>query len=444
MPYLNRSFLAFLLIWLSLAGSGCWSQLEPDNYAYILAVGVDQGEENRLKITYLIANSKEMGREGGDAGQKSLVTSVESPSVFATLNMVNTYVGRRLTLMHAKIIIFSEEAARSGLMGSFVAAIGQYREVRGTMFIGVTKGTAADRIADILPILETNPAKYIELIAGSGITTGFTPQAEHFDTMYIALSADGIEPVTMLFGPSREPGEASRGGDTAGEREMNGGGEGERTAADEFRPEGDYTAGTLPREGGVDFGAMGAVAFRGPVMVGEMTGDETMAWGMINGKFRQSIISLPDPLAEGAVLSAAVSEGRKPRIRVSLVDGKPRIDVKITLEGNVLGIQSLIDYQQPDKQSVLEEAYKRKIEKMLNKIIERSQKEFRSDIFGFGLYARRHFLTLDAWKQVRWEELYPEAEISLTVEFKIRHTGMFIRIAPIVDPAAGVEEGDNE
>lgn len=449
---LKKLLLLALLACLCLVGNGCWSSDEPDNFAYVLAIGVDKGEENRIKMTYLIANSKEMGagKEGGDAAQKSLITSIETPSLFVTLNTVNTYIGRKLTLMHAKIIIFSEETARSGLMGSFVPAMGQYREVRGTMFIGVTKGKAADRINAIKPILETNPAKYIELVASSGVYTGFIPQTELLNTMYISLSSDGIEPVTMLFGPSREQAASEDSADDGGEltsdaeEPVGGAGSAGNGMTGEYRAEGDYVAGTLPREGGINFGAMGAAAFRGQVMVGEMTGDEVVAWGMLTGKYRTSIMSLIDPLVPDTVLSATVSEGRKPRVRVRLEDGKPYIDVEVTLEGDILGIQSLIDYQQPDKQPVLEAAYTEKLAGLINGIIKKSQEEFRSDIFGFGLYARRLYLTQEQWKAVHWEEIYPEAEINATVNFKIRRSGMLIQIMPIINPEAGVEEGDND
>src|SRR5699024_3241743 len=50
--------LAKLLVTLSIPFilTGCWDQKEIDRKAYVIAIGLDKAEDNKVKVTYLIEN----------------------------------------------------------------------------------------------------------------------------------------------------------------------------------------------------------------------------------------------------------------------------------------------------------------------------------------------------------------------------------------------------
>ncbi len=437
-----KRYLAVLLLAASCCSvAGCWSSNEPDNLAYVLAIGLDRGEQNRVRVTYLIANPAVISGQAS-SGEKSVVTTVEGPSFYATLNMANTYVGRRLTIIHSKLLLFSEEMARSGLVGNFAPAMGTWRELRGMMYMAVVAGKAADAIEAIKPLLETNPAKYIELVTDSGKHTGYVPPIQLVPDFYSTMSLDGIEPIAILLGPNRNQLEGAESqGQNSGSDGPDGQSAGSKT---DFINAGAYVPWTLPRSGGVEYGGMGAAVFRSATMVGIMNGAEVRAWMVLRGKFVTGVLAIPDPLQPEASVVIDLTEGREPEIKVRLERGKPIISIHTTLEGDISGVQSTIDYMHPDKQPILEEAVRGFIEQSHLALIKKSQEEWRSDVFGFGLRARRLYLTQDQWKEAHWDKLYPEAKIAVTAEFHLRRSGQTIKIMPIMNPEKGVEEGDND
>ena len=120
----------------------------------------------------------------------------------------------------------------------------------------------------------------------------------------------------------------------------------------------------------------------------------------------------------------------KPQIKIHFTQQGVVIDTKIKLEANVLGDVSLIDYGLP-KTTILEKAFEQYIKKATENLVRRTQDEFKSDIFGFGLKARRLVLTQKQWEDLKWRELYPDATVNIEVDLKIRRTGTQLRIAPV-------------
>ena len=429
----KKCCLVLLSLLLFFCGTGCGSNHEPDEISYVLLIGIDHGAKNSLRISYMIANPRDIagvgssgsstGSGGKTQGTSSPVVTVESPSLYAAMNMVNTFVGRKISLMHAKGIIFSETMAKDGTMAKFIPALTQYRETRGTAFLAVSKEAPERVLERMRPLLEANPAKYIELLAANNRFTGFIP-AVQLQEFYNESKMEGIAPVSILFALSDEklPPQKEKG---------------------EYQREGAYVAGKLLKKGGVTLEAMGAAAFREGIMVGELTGDETTVHAMLRGKFEVGIFSLEDPLAAGNIVSMTVFQARKPNIKISFTDEGPVIDAKISLEGNVLGVTSTIDYALPEFRPTLEQAFANEIKQQAEALVERSQKEFRADIVGFGTKARRLVWTEREWQKLNWRGLYPQATVQVAVDYKIRRTGNLLHVMPIVKPEKGIPEGSN-
>lgn len=423
----SKRLLHLLYVLLFLTLTGCGSNYEPNDLAYVLLMGVEHGTANLLRITYLIAIPKEIGGGGegsvAERGKGSMVVTVESPSLYASMNLVNTFVGRRLSLMHSKGLIFSEAMARDGTMAKFVPALTQFREMRGTVFLGVSRESPAEILDLMKPLLEANPAKYIELMANNERFTGFIP-SEQLQQFYDELKVEGVEPVSILFAKSDDtlPQEAEEG---------------------RYRNEGSYMAGNLIKKGGVKIETMGGAVFKSGKMVGELNGNEIRLYSMFRNKYNKSIYAMQDPQSPDDILSMEVFKARDPRIKVRLTENGAVIEVKLSLEGNILGNTSLIDYALPENRKVLEEAFAGRIRNEALALIQKCQHDYQADILGFGKKARRLVLTDKQWQALNWHQLFETAAVSVEVDYKIRRTGTLIRIMPVINPEQGVREGED-
>jgi spore germination protein KC len=412
---LVRNLLCLLLVLSAFACPGCGSKREPDDLSYVLLIGIDHGAENLLRISYLIAVPKSIGggdSEGGGGGgpQAGFVTTIESPSLYASMNMVNTYVGRKISLMHAKGIIFSESMAKDGTMGKLISALTQFREIRGTDFVVVSREKPEEILSEFKPILESNPAKYMELLGSTSTYTGFLPNIQ-LRKFYNDIKTIGVSPVSMMVAKSDEklPPQTGKAG---------------------YRSEGSYAAGEMVKKGGVAIEAIGGAVFRGYKMVGQINGDEIMVYNMIQGAFRRAIISFQDPQDSENIIALDVSQARTPRINISLTEQGAVIDVELSLEGNILGNTKLIDYGLPENRVVLEQQFAAHIKRLVELLVKKTQQEFRSDVLGFGIRARRLVLTEKELEKLDWPSLYENANVNINVNFRIRRTGLLFRIMP--------------
>lgn len=434
MRRVKKLVIPFLAVFFCLNLSGCWNYQEADETAFVLALGVDQGKQNRLTVTVQIAVAHHIfgnangagggGGNGGDgaAGQPSEVVSVEAPDILSSINMINTFVDRRLSFKHTKAVIISESLAREEGVEPVLAALGRFAEFRRAGHVVVCRGeTAAEFLRNNQPTHEENPSKFLELMFLSARYTAFFPRFTQFHYFYNAAKNLDEQPVAILASSRTAPvGEE----DTAGAAAAD--------TAKPFRHEGKFLAGEVPRRGGDKIEFIGAAVFNGDKMVGSLTGEEVAWLLMIRGGFREGFFAQEDPLAQGKLVTLEVFPDRKTGFKVTWEDGKPAIEIKVSLEGSLQSVQSTVNYEDPAIAPVLEEAFARRVEREMMRMVDKIQKEYGSDVLRLGWKVKRQFLTWKEWEQFNWPQQFTSATIKIKVGFKLRRYGLQWRNAPVV------------
>ena len=438
----------FILICVLLSLTGCWDNTEIDDMAYVVSIGLDKGTQNVLKLSMIIANPKNIvgGGGGGDMNgsvkkqggsdkgkESSELVTVETPTIPAGLNMVNTFISRKISLAHLKAVVFSEELSKEGV-GKFLDYFNRDREVRGISNVIVAKGSSDDFLRAVKPVLETNPSKYIELTALATSYTAFiakttigkfTRDTESYDEQPIAVLG-GInkqvtnedEPITFMEPFRKEPGAANPN-------------------------EGDYIAGEIPRKGYVERELGGTAIFDGDKMVGEFSAIETSTMLLLRGEYTRNFWSMEDPLKKGYYVPIDLRVKKAPSIKITRNGNKFDIDVKLNLEGSIMAIQSGINYENEQYMMVLEESVKNTITRLAEKIIKIAQKEYKSDVFKFGDYARRTFWLEDDWEKANWKSLFPDATVKVETDFHVTRTGLIYKTNPIIS-SKGVKKNSTD
>lgn len=442
----KKCIIVLILICIILPLTGCWDNTEIDDMAYVISIGLDKGTQNVLKLTLLIVIPKNIvgGGGGGDIGgsekkdsssgkgkESSEVVSVEAPTIPAGLNMVNAFISRKISLGHLKAVVFSEELAKEGV-GKFLDYFNRDRETRGIANVIVSKGSGDEFLRALKPVLETNPSKYIELTANANLYTAFIPKtvietfirdAQSYDEQPIAVLG-GInkqalkedEPIPFMEPLRKEPGA-------------------------ENPNEGDYIAGDIPRKGDVDRELMGTAIFDGDKMVGEFSAIETAVMMLIRGEYERNFWSMEDPLKKGYYVPIDLRVKKGPSIKVKRHGNKFDIDVKLHLEGNIMAIQSGIQYEDEQYMPVLEESVEKTITRLAERIIKMAQNEYKSDVFNFGDYARRTFWLEDDWEKSNWKGAFPDATVKVETDFHVSRAGLVYKTNPVISSGGEKKTG---
>lgn len=408
--------------------TGCYDMREVDEEAYIIAIGVDKGKTNNVKLTLQLAVPLAMGggssggggsgggsEGGGESGGKgSDILTLESPSIYAGFNMANNFISRQINLSHAKAIVFSKVYAQEGI-GHYILGLLNGREFRPNINVIISRGEAEDFIKNVKPKMEANPAKYYELLTSAYRYTSFTANTQ-FHQFYIANKTLFMQPVAVMGGV----------GQFKSSKDFNLEGSTYRERGNPVPLEGEFIAGGIPKVGGVNSELMGLAVFDNGRMIGELDGEETTYHLMVTGQYEHSYHTLIDPLQKNKYVILDVKVSRRPQQTVQFVDGKPVIGLKIRLEGDIVSIQSGIDYESPDKVPILENAVEDHIKTGLERYLKKTAQDFHTDIAGFGRTVKGNFLTIGEWENFDWLKKYKDSTFNVYVDFKIRRPGLNI------------------
>lgn len=106
---------AILLVIFINAFSETYTSRNISNLAYVIAIGIDKGENAKMKVSAQFAKTSEASSGGGSSSDSSsniVLVSGEADSIFSALNLLNSYIGKELNLAHCSVVVFSEEFAR--------------------------------------------------------------------------------------------------------------------------------------------------------------------------------------------------------------------------------------------------------------------------------------------------------------------------------------------
>lgn len=107
------AFLILLVIFIR-GFSASYTSRQIGNLAYILAMGIDVGEEAKMKVSIQFTKNTAFSASGGSSDSSSdvILVSGEADSIFSALNLLNSYIGKEINLSHCSLLIFSEEFAK--------------------------------------------------------------------------------------------------------------------------------------------------------------------------------------------------------------------------------------------------------------------------------------------------------------------------------------------
>jgi len=419
----RKIILLLVCVMMLLQLTACYDMHEITDLAFVQMVGVDMGVSDKWRLTLKFTPMREekagrdTERERGGATKASTgaqTVTVDAPSFYGGISLLNTNIPQRINFSHTVLLVISEELARSGLIGEYIAPLIRFREMRRTIDVAVVSGTAQAFIESTEELLGKSPARAVEDLKFESENTGFFPRI-NLNDFYNAIKSTYHQPVVMLGGvynPSnfKQEGEKYR---------------------DKLNVAGRYHAGEVPRKGGSLIEFLGSALFDGDKMVGKLDGHETRMMLLAKGDFKRGVFTIQDPKRPELAVPIDLRLARKPQVRVSFKDGIPFITLKLKTEGDIVAIESRINYEDPKMTPILEKAVEQHLKTSLDDVIKKCQ-FLNCDVFGFGQSAVRHFLTIEEWEAYNWKGHFKEATVNTEIEFKVRRTGGLLKSSEVV------------
>lgn len=361
--------------------TGCWDRKEMDELAFVMASGLDLTEDGKIESSLQIALPTDFPsavQAGGGKGEKAYtVISAAGKDGMESLGKLQQQLSRRINLGHRRVIIIDEKLARSGI-NVVLDTLMRAPESRYNSYIATSFGTSAKAIISTPYSLEKLPG-----IGINNIMEGEYSVAVKVDEFLDLIADYGKNPVTPAI---------------------------QITKTDTGTP-------TIV----IDKLAV----YRDNKLMGFLSGEAKSAYRLLQGNSAGIPWSIafnpPTNEYKGTVNMQFLKASQK--ISTKQTPSGLNLSIALKAAGRIISNDTDLDISNPKVIAELEQRFSEDIKQALSKVVNQSQKEFKSDIFGFG--QRFHIQHPHEWKRIRqqWGSMYPEASVTIDTKIRIERVG---------------------
>lgn len=386
--------------------TGCYDAQGIENLAYVVALGIDKGENNKIKISLQLAliSSASSGGESSQSEQ-STVTSVECSSIDSGINLINSYISKKVNLAHCKAVVISEELAYEGI-SEYIYTLVNNVEMRPDCNIIISRCPASDYLENAKPTLETVSARYYEFTLNSSEYTGFT-QNITLEDFFSNMVSTTSQAYAILGGINNDSTHANH-SDMA-----------------LYDIDGSYKADETPLDAKTHLENMGIAVFIDDKLVGELTGMESLSHLIITNDIKSANISIPSPYNSDSTIAVYISPTKSTNASTKLIGNTPYIEFNVFIEGTILSLDKNFDLSNEDSIKLIEDYMNSYLERNILSYLYKTSKEYKSDISNIGKYFLNDYLTWNEWLDADWLSNYQNSFFKVNVTTNIESSQLF-------------------
>lgn len=414
--------------------SGCYDETEPDNLSYVTAVGIDKSQETEKNYAFTIQFAKTSAisggasQEGGQGGEIVENIVIEAPTLYSAINTANHILSKNISMSHIKLIVFSEELARSGV-STITEEIVRSQEIRPNIYFAVSLDSASEYLKNVKPVIEINPTKYYELIF-SGNNYGGIPKNPSYNFILNMDSGthDNVLPLVGVAkeeeeGTSENSSDAEGTGNTETKPTKNTSSSEAKLTMESFEYlSKNYIAGQVGKEIKNKSEAMGMAVFHDDKMVGIAGSNDSIIYNILAGTFSEGYLTFKTSDSDIPITVKAEMDSNP---RVNYDKDKNIAEIKITLECDFVSMESE-NYMEKDVKKFEQEA-SLALTKAAEVFLIKMRDEFGADIIGIGESVKSKFLIEQDFSDFNWQDKFKKLDYNIISKVEIRRTGLIIK-----------------
>jgi spore germination protein KC len=369
--------------------TGCWNRRELRELGIVGMTGVEKADSG-VKVTVELIKPHQPGSTktgqggGGDAGKKRAVVNMQADgeSIYDAIRNASLKSDRKFFYPHSAIWIFSEDIARMGL-ASQMDFIFRDHEVRPYAPILIAVDASPSEMMGLAAGTETIPSKYIQGIVRGGKSNAKSVDIKILNFMQM-YKATEINPVAGVLRKVKKP-----------------------------------KIGTKVEK--YELTNEGAAVFLKDKLVGFLSGEEARGYNWVMGKVKSTIVESQSPDGQGRTTVEIFHADSNKKLEIT--NGTIKAKVKINVTGSLAEEMGSANLRDPAVLALAEASTAQTIKREAKRTITIVQREYRSDIFGFGQIVHRQYP--QEWKNIEndWDNTFARTEIEVTVEVKLARMG---------------------
>ena len=447
-----------IIIFLYAFSSSYYSQ-NIDHLDYVIALGIDKlPNSDNLSVTFEFANLGSFSENSSSEQTEPIINTIIAPTIPNALTIMNAYIGKQLNLSHCKVIAFSEDFAKTGILDE-VSFLTHNIQIRPTTNVVVTDCNAVDYLKHSTSSLEQVLTKYYDIFPTSSEYTGYTsniPLGRFYENL-LDINSGAVTILGSLVenadskneNPSSSnsqnsdvsvPSKSNNTSSESSDTNNNSNKENESTEMENkntitktiqnnkqdyqsFDPKSAISEGDRGAEN------MGLAVFKDDKYVGSLSTIETLCYSLLKDEVDNFVLTITSPFDEAEKVDIKVGDLSQLKTDIDISKDTPVINIKFNLTAEVINV---LDNQNTPYDKTLEKlnlALKEYLTEEFKSYLYKTSREYNSDINEFYKIAKRQFITNSDFSNYDWANKYETAEFN--VEFNediistliIRHEG---------------------
>ncbi|KPB04197.1 Ger(x)C family spore germination protein [Bacillus sp. CHD6a] len=374
-----------------LFSSGCWNSRELGELGIAVALGIDKEGEQFVATVQLVNSGEISNLQGSGTRAPVVIYQEKGKTIFEAIRKLTTTAPRKTFYPHLRVLVIGEELAREGFSKSLDLLV-RDQEMRPDFYILIAKNSKASDVLSIIPPVEKIPAQdmFSKLETSQDVwapTLGVT-LGELIEDLVVSGKQPVISGIEIL---------------------------------------GDYNSGKMMENlqssdppSRLKFTSFSV--FQMDKLQGWLSVDESKGVNYINGNVKSTIVVVPCPNGENGHVSIELLRTNQKR-KSDVKANHPEVSLSLKAEGNIGEISCSADLTKQKSIKDLEKLTEADIKDVMMQSIKVAQKEYKLDIFGFGLDVHRS--NPKYWKTVKnnWDEKFSTMTVNIDVEVSIRKFG---------------------
>ena len=433
-----------IIIFLYAFSSSYYSQ-NIDHLDYVIALGIDKiPDSDNLSVTFEFANLGSFSENASSEQTEPIINTIIAPTIPNALTIMNAYIGKQLNLSHCKVIAFSEEFAKTGILDE-VSFLTHNIQIRPTTNVVVTDCNAVDYLKHSTSSLEQVLTKYYDIFPTSSEYTGYTsniPLGRFYENLLNkdsgavtilgslvenankqnesqVSSSSSQNPENSNSSQNNSSSEASNKNNNSKKQNESTEIENKNTITQTIQNNKQDYQSFDPKsaisEG--DHGAenMGLAVFKDDKYVGNLSTIETLCYSLLKDEVDNFVLTIPNPFDESKKVDIKVGDLSQLKTDIDFSNDFPVINIEFNLTAEVINV---LDNQNSPYDKTLEKldsALKNYLTEEFKSYLYKTSREYKSDINEFYRIAKRQFLTNSDFSNYDWSNKYEYAEFN--VEF---------------------------
>jgi spore germination protein KC len=393
---MKRKIVSIFVI-LSFLLTGCWDKSELNDVSIVTGIAVDPGDEKKYKLTVEIINSQEFGEKGALGNTPVITFSQEGNSLSELANKMNVGLTRKLIYSHTRVLFINEEIAKEGVFG-FLDFLERSGHFRNDFNIIITKGKQASDFTKITYPVQKSPSLKLHQQINSFLEEwGGDPRVRLTDFIS-AIISKGRNPIATTV-------------------ELKGNVENGKTTENNK---------SLEPEALILIDGMSI--FKNDKMIGTLPLKDSRSF-LWTQNLKHTSLSIPceenteENNEDQLYLDIRIIKS-KPQMKTSYKNDIPQLKLKIFGEAKIQGSECKSDLTKIDVFKDYEKKMDEFVKREITTIIQKVQKEYGVDIFGFGEALNRQHPQKFKDVESTWDKEFAKAEIEVDVDLHLLRSGI--------------------